>query len=130
MATLSTTAIVYLPFVTGQSHVLAGADHSVTPGSPWNLPAQLLVGKDAGRDLPGLLPSNDTLSVLFYLVLALVGVLAIVLGVALGVGGTGPSSASGRRRRATRWPWSTRSPGTRAGPCPCWPTIARRGSPG
>jgi len=65
--------------VTGQSHVLAGADHSVTPGSPWNLPAELLVGKDAGRDLPGLLPSNDTLSVLFYLSLALVGVLAIVL---------------------------------------------------
>ncbi|HEY6319016.1 MAG TPA: glycosyltransferase 87 family protein [Acidimicrobiia bacterium] len=78
-ATLATTAIVYLPFVTGQSHVLAGADHSVTPGSPWNLPAQLLVGKDAGRDLPGLLPSNHTLSVLFYLSLALVGVLAVVL---------------------------------------------------
>ncbi len=79
VSTALTTAVVYLPFVTGQSHVLAGADHSVTPGSPWNLPAQLLVGKDAGRDLAGLLPSNDTLSVLFYLSLALVGVLAVVL---------------------------------------------------
>ena len=79
VSTALTTAIVYLPFVTGQSHVLAGADHSVTPGSPWNLPAQLLVAKDAGRDLPGLLPSNDTLSVLFYLSLALVGVLAVAL---------------------------------------------------
>ena len=78
-ATAATTAVVYLPFVTGQSHVLAGADHSVTPGAAWNLPAELLVGKDAGRDLPGLLPSNDTLSVLFYLSLALVGVLAVVL---------------------------------------------------
>ena len=78
-STAVTTLVVYLPFVTGQSHVLSGADHSVTPGSPWNLPAQLLVGKDAGRDLPGLLPSNDTLSVLFYLSLALVGVLAVVL---------------------------------------------------
>ncbi len=78
-ATAATTAVVYLPFVAGQSHVLAGADHSVTPGAAWNLPAELLVGKDAGRDLPGLLPSNDTLSVLFYLSLALVGVLAVVL---------------------------------------------------
>jgi len=41
--------LVYLPFVTGASHVLNGADHTVTPGSPWNLPAQLFVGKDAGR---------------------------------------------------------------------------------
>jgi hypothetical protein len=78
-ATALTTLVVYLPFVTGQSHVLSGADHSVTPGSPWNLPAELLVGKDAGRDLPGLIPSNDTLSVLFYLSLALVGLLAVVL---------------------------------------------------
>lgn len=72
-------AVVYLPFVAGQTHVLKGADHSVTPGSPWNLPAELLVGKDAGRDLPGLVPSNATLSTLFYLSLALVGVLALAL---------------------------------------------------
>ena len=78
-ATGVTVGLVYLPFVTGQSHVLAGADHSVTPGAAWNLPAELLVGKDAGRDLPGLLPSNATLSVLFYLSLALVAVLAVVL---------------------------------------------------
>ena len=78
-ATGAVVAVVYLPFVTGQSHVLKGADHSVTPGSPWNLPAQLLVGKDAGRDLPGLIPSNATLSTLFYLSLALVGVLALAL---------------------------------------------------
>jgi hypothetical protein len=51
----------------------------VTPGSPWNLPAQLLVGKDAGRDLPGLKPSNTTLDVLFYVSLALVAVLALTL---------------------------------------------------
>jgi hypothetical protein len=72
-------AVVYLPFVAGQTHVLKGADHSVTPGSPWNLAAELLVGKDAGRDLPGLVPSNATLSTLFYLSLALVGVLALAL---------------------------------------------------
>jgi hypothetical protein len=81
--TVTTGAIVglvYLPFVTGASHVLNGADHTVTPGSPWNLPAQLLVGKDAGRDLPGLIVHNSTLSTIFYLSLALTAVLAVVLG--------------------------------------------------
>ena len=71
--------LVYLPFVTGASHVLNGADHTVTPGSPWNLPAQLFVGKDAGRDLPGLIVHNSTLSTIFYLSLALTAILAVVL---------------------------------------------------
>jgi alpha-1,6-mannosyltransferase len=71
--------LVYLPFVTGASHVLNGADHTVTPGSPWNLPAQLFVGKDAGRDLPGLIVHNSTLSTIFYLSLALTAVLAVLL---------------------------------------------------
>ena len=73
-------SLVYLPFVTGASHVLNGADHTVTPGSPWNLPAQLFVGKDAGRDLPGLIVHNSTLSTIFYLSLALTAVLAVGLG--------------------------------------------------
>jgi hypothetical protein len=73
-------ALVYLPFVSGQAGVLSGADHTVTPGSPWNLPAQLLVGKDAGRDLAARLLPDSTLSVLFYLSLALVGLLAVALG--------------------------------------------------
>jgi hypothetical protein len=71
---------VYLPFLAGASHVLSGADHMVTPGSPWNLPAQLLVGKDAGRDLAARLLPDPTLSVLFYLSLGLVAVLAVGLG--------------------------------------------------
>lgn len=71
--------LVYLPFVTGASHVLNGADHTVTPGSPWNLPAELLVGKDAGRDLPGLIVNNSTLSTIFYLSLALTVLLAVGL---------------------------------------------------
>jgi hypothetical protein len=79
VTTLGLVGVVYLPFVAGQSHVLSGADHAVTPGSPWNLPAQLLVGKDAGRDLPGLMPSNATLDVLFYASLALVVGLALTL---------------------------------------------------
>ncbi len=73
-------AAVYLPFLAGASHVLSGADHMVTPGSPWNLPAQLLVGKDAGRDLAARLLPDATLSVLFYLSLGLVAVLALALG--------------------------------------------------
>jgi len=79
VTTVGLVGVVYLPFVAGQSHVLSGADHAVTPGSPWNLPAQLFVGKDAGRDLPGLMPSNSTLDVLFYVSLALVAVLALGL---------------------------------------------------
>jgi Glycosyltransferase family 87 len=82
LATVTTGALVglvYLPFVTGASHVLNGADHTVTPGSPWNLPAQVLVGKDAGRDLPGLIVHNSTLSTIFYLSLALTAVLAVGL---------------------------------------------------
>lgn len=71
--------LVYLPFVTGASHVLNGADHTVTPGSPWNLPVELFVGKDAGRDLPGLIVHNSTLSTIFYLSLALTAVLAVLL---------------------------------------------------
>jgi hypothetical protein len=71
---------VYLPFLAGASHVLSGADHMVTPGSPWNLPAQLLVGKDAGRDLAARLLPDPTLSVIFYLSLGLVALLAVVLG--------------------------------------------------
>ncbi|HSO94560.1 MAG TPA: glycosyltransferase 87 family protein [Acidimicrobiia bacterium] len=81
-ATLTTGALVglvYLPFLAGASHVLNGADHTVTPGSPWNLPAQLLVGKDAGRDLPGLIVHNSTLSTIFYLSLALTAVLGLGL---------------------------------------------------
>ena len=82
LATVTTGAVVglvYLPFLSGASHVLNGADHTVTPGSPWNLPAQLLVGKDAGRDLPGLIVHNSTLSTIFYLSLALTAVLAVGL---------------------------------------------------
>jgi hypothetical protein len=81
-ATVTTGAavgLVYLPFVTGASHVLNGADHTVTPGSAWNLPAELLVGKDAGRDLPGLIVHNSTLSTIFYLSLALTALLAVVV---------------------------------------------------
>lgn len=82
VATATTGALVglvYLPFLAGQAHVLNGADHTVTPGSPWNLPAQLLVGKDAGRDLPGLIVHNSTLSTIFYLSLALTAVLGLGL---------------------------------------------------
>jgi hypothetical protein len=79
VTTGAVVGLVYLPFVTGASHVLNGADHTVTPGSPWNLPAQLFVGKDAGRDLPGLIVHNSTLSTLFYLSLALTAFLTVVL---------------------------------------------------
>jgi hypothetical protein len=80
--------LVYLPFIRGAFGVLDGADHTVTPGSFWSLPAQWLVGHDAGRDLSPL-ESNTTLTTLFYLSLVLVVVLAI-----------GVSWVAGRAERA------------------------------
>ena len=77
--TAALTGVVYLPFLAGQTHVLSGADHMVTPGSAWNLPAQLLVGKDAGRDLAARVLPNSTLGVLFDLSLVLTVVLAVWL---------------------------------------------------
>ncbi len=89
-----TIAVVYLPFIAGQTHVLSGADHMVTPGSPWNLPAQLLVGKDAGRDLTARMLPNSTLGVLFDLSLVLVVVLALAVGWRWGRA-RGPEPATG-----------------------------------
>ena len=77
---VAATAVVYLPFLAGASHVLSGADHMVTPGSPWNLPAQLLVGQDAGRDLAARLLPNSTLGLLFNLSLVLVVAAALFTG--------------------------------------------------
>jgi hypothetical protein len=78
-ATGAAVTLVYLPFIGGAFGVLDGADHTVTPGSVWNAPAQWLVGHDAGRDLSPL-ASNTTLSALFYASIALVAVVAVAVG--------------------------------------------------
>jgi hypothetical protein len=93
VAAAGTTALGYLPFLPAATSVLQGADHSVTPGSFWNAPAAWLVGHDAGRALPARLLPDPTLSVLFYVSLALVAVLAVGLG--WRVARLGPEPAAG-----------------------------------
>lgn len=67
----------YLPFLPGALRVLHGANQTVTPGSLWNVPAEWLVGNDAGRNLfPYVPPALTTMS---YLSLALSSVLAVGL---------------------------------------------------
>jgi len=70
-------AVGYLPFLPGAFRVLHGANQTVTPGSLWNVPAEWLVGNDAGRNLFPYVPS--ALTTMSYLSLALAGVLAVGL---------------------------------------------------
>lgn len=70
-------ALGYLPFLPGAFRVLHGANQTVTPGSLWNVPAEWLVGNDAGRNLFPYVP--PALTAISYLSLALSGVLAIGL---------------------------------------------------
>jgi alpha-1,6-mannosyltransferase len=76
-ATAATLLVGYLAVIGDAAHVLAGADHTVTPGSPWNGIADLVLGSDAGRAFAHPLAPNDTLEALF-----VVGAVTIV-GVAL-----------------------------------------------
>ena len=84
VVTTATTGVlvglVYLPFLAGASHVLNGADHTVTPGSPWNLPARAARREGRGPGPAG--PDRAQLDVvddLFYLSLALTAVLVVGL---------------------------------------------------
>jgi alpha-1,6-mannosyltransferase len=70
----------YLPVLVSASHVLGGADKTVTNSSPWNGILDRLLGHDAWRNVPNPLAPNDTLAAFFW-----VGVVA-VLAVAIGVG--------------------------------------------
>jgi len=79
-AVATASAIVtlgYLPFLPGALRVLHGANQTVTPGSLWNVPAEWLVGNDAGRNLFPYVP--PALTAFSYFSLALSGVLAVVL---------------------------------------------------
>ena len=68
-------------FVFGAAqHVLANADHTVTPASPWNGLADLIVGHDAGRAFAHPLEFNATLDAVFFAGVVLVAALAVVVG--------------------------------------------------
>jgi hypothetical protein len=70
----------YLPVAVTASHVLAGADKTVTNGSPWNGIIDRLLRHDAWRNVPKPLAPNSTLTVFFYVGAVVVLGLAIVLG--------------------------------------------------
>lgn len=69
----------YLPVVVSASHVLTGADRTVTSASPWNGIIDRLLRHDAWRNVINPLAHNDTLSAFFYV--GTVAVLAIAVGI-------------------------------------------------
>jgi hypothetical protein len=72
--------IAYAPIISDAAHVLANADHTVSTWSPWNGPADLILGHDAFRQVPNPLAYNATLEVIFVLGALLVVALALVVG--------------------------------------------------
>ena len=70
----------YAPFLADASRVLGNADHTVSPWSPWNGLADLILGHDAFRQVPHPLAFNQTLEVFFSLGVGLVAVLAVLVG--------------------------------------------------
>src|SRR5207342_203957 len=70
----------YLPVMVSASHVLTGADKTVTDASPWNGMVDRLLRHDAWRNVANPLAHNNTLVDFFY-----VG-LVVVLALAVGIG--------------------------------------------
>jgi alpha-1,6-mannosyltransferase len=77
---VGTVALGYLPVVASAWHVLSGADRTVTPASIWNPIVDLLLGHNSFRDVAHPLAPNNTLIAISYASLALVVVLAVVVG--------------------------------------------------
>ena len=78
--TALTVFFVYLPFLSGASKVLGGADKTLTPASPWNPLGAALLGHDAGRNVPHPLHITPTLYGIFYTSVVGVAVLTLVVG--------------------------------------------------
>jgi alpha-1,6-mannosyltransferase len=75
-----TVFFVYLPFLGGASKVLSGADKTLTYASPWNWLGAILIGHDAGRNVPHPLHITPTLYGIFYTSVVGVVVLTLVVG--------------------------------------------------
>jgi alpha-1,6-mannosyltransferase len=91
---IGTVGVAYAFVFGAADHVLANSDHTVTPASPWNGLADLLVGHDAGRTLAHPLAFNASLDAIFFAGVILVVALALVLG--WRAAGTGaPTEAAG-----------------------------------
>jgi alpha-1,6-mannosyltransferase len=70
----------YLPVLGNASHVLGDADKTVTDGSPWNWLVDRLLRHDAWRNVPNPLAPNTTLTAFFYVGMATVLLLGLILG--------------------------------------------------
>jgi alpha-1,6-mannosyltransferase len=70
----------YIPVAVSASHVLAGADTTVTNTSPWNGIVDRLLRHDAWRNVAKPLARNDTLTLFAYVGAATVLTLAIGIG--------------------------------------------------
>ncbi|HEV2308904.1 MAG TPA: glycosyltransferase 87 family protein [Acidimicrobiia bacterium] len=75
-----TVFLVYLPFLGGATKVLSGADKTLTYASPWNWLGAILIGHDAGRNVPHPLHITPTLYGIFYTSVVGVIVLTLVVG--------------------------------------------------
>lgn len=80
-------AVAYVPFFASASHVLGGADKTITNGSPWNWIVDRLLRHDAWRNVPDPLAPNGTLTAFFY-----VGTVAVVAMAVAGVWWSGRRS--------------------------------------
>jgi hypothetical protein len=78
--TAGTTGFVvlmgYLPVLVSASHVLGGADRTVTNASAWNALVDRILHHDSWRSVSRPLAPNDTLTIVFYLSIFTVLVLA------------------------------------------------------
>lgn len=77
-ACTATVVVGYLAFLRDAAHVLQGADHTVTVGSPWNGIADLVLGSDAGRAWAHPLAPSSFLDGIWLLGALTVVVLAVV----------------------------------------------------
>jgi len=78
--TALTVVLLYLPFLGGASRVLGGSDKTLTPASPWNPLGAVLLGHDAGRNVPNPLHITPTMYGIFYASLVGLVVLTLVVG--------------------------------------------------
>jgi alpha-1,6-mannosyltransferase len=79
VAAAATVVFGYLPVLADASHVLGGADRTVTNASFWNPLVDRILHHDAWRNVPNPLATNDTLTTIFSLSLATVLVVGLSL---------------------------------------------------
>jgi hypothetical protein len=75
----ATVALGYASVFINASHVLSGADRTVTPASVWNPLVDAILGHNSYRDVANPLAPNHTLTAISYVSLGCVALLALTL---------------------------------------------------